>query len=45
MTVPAENALVVSFEFFPPSNSAMEDSLWQSVKRLAPLAPRFISVT
>jgi len=45
MTVSEENALVVSFEFFPPSNGAMEDSLWQSVQRLAPLAPRFISIT
>ncbi len=35
----------VSFEFFPPGTPAMEDILWQSVKRLAPLAPRFVSVT
>ena len=35
----------VSFEFFPPADAAMETTLWQSVQRLAPLAPRFISVT
>jgi methylenetetrahydrofolate reductase (NADPH) len=35
----------VSFEFFPPANAEMEATLWQSVERLAPLAPRFVSVT
>ena len=35
----------VSFEFFPPADAAMETTLWQSVQRLAPLAPRFVSVT
>ena len=35
----------VSFEFFPPGDQAMQDTLWQSVQRLAPLAPRFVSVT
>jgi len=35
----------VSFEFFPPANEAMEKRLWQSVERLAPLAPSFVSVT
>lgn len=35
----------VSFEFFPPGDAAMQDTLWQSVQRLAPLAPRFVSVT
>ena len=37
--------LQVSFEFFPPGDAAMEATLWQSVERLAPLAPRFVSVT
>jgi len=36
---------IVSFEFFPPADAAMEATLWQSVLRLAPLAPRFVSVT
>ena len=35
----------VSFEFFPPNTAAMNDTLWHSVERLAPLAPRFVSVT
>ena len=35
----------VSFEFFPPKTDAMEATLWQSVERLAPLKPEFVSVT
>jgi methylenetetrahydrofolate reductase (NADPH) len=35
----------VSFEFFPPKDEQMEQTLWQSVDRLAPLQPRFVSVT
>jgi methylenetetrahydrofolate reductase (NADPH) len=35
----------VSFEFFPPGDAAMEQTLWASVQRLAPLVPRFVSVT
>ena len=35
----------VSFEFFPPKNAAMNETLWQSVETLAPLGPRFASVT
>jgi methylenetetrahydrofolate reductase (NADPH) len=35
----------VSFEFFPPADEAMEHTLWASIERLAPLAPRFVSVT
>lgn len=35
----------VSFEFFPPGDEKMEQTLWQSIQRLAPLAPRFVSVT
>jgi methylenetetrahydrofolate reductase (NADPH) len=35
----------VSFEFFPPQDAQMEATLWNSVQRLAPLAPRFVSVT
>lgn len=36
---------LVSFEFFPPKTDAMEQSLWQAIQRLAPLGPRFVSVT
>ena len=35
----------VSFEFFPPNTPQMEQTLWQSVKRLEPLGPEFVSVT
>ena len=35
----------VSFEFFPPKTPEMERTLWQSVKRLEPLGPEFVSVT
>ncbi|HXW09669.1 MAG TPA: methylenetetrahydrofolate reductase [Steroidobacteraceae bacterium] len=35
----------VSFEFFPPNDAAMEQTLWASLQRLAPLGPRFVSVT
>ena len=36
---------LVSFEFFPPKSPGMEKTLWQSIQRLAPLQPRFVSVT
>jgi methylenetetrahydrofolate reductase (NADPH) len=35
----------VSFEFFPPKTAEMEEALWASITRLAPLAPEFVSVT
>jgi methylenetetrahydrofolate reductase (NADPH) len=38
-------AVTVSFEFFPPSDAAMADQVWSAVQRLAPLRPRFVSVT
>lgn len=41
----SSSSIRVSFEFFPPADAAMEATLWQSVQRLAPLAPRFVSVT
>ncbi|MBB3772098.1 methylenetetrahydrofolate reductase (NADPH) [Angulomicrobium tetraedrale] len=37
--------IAVSFEFFPPKSAEMEATLWNSVQRLAPLAPKFVSVT
>lgn len=43
--VSARKTLNVSFEFFPPKNEEMETALWESVQRLAPLAPSFVSVT
>ena len=35
----------VSFEFFPPKNDEMEARLWDTVQRLEPLSPDFVSVT
>jgi methylenetetrahydrofolate reductase (NADPH) len=35
----------VSFEFFPPKTPEMEARLWEVIKRLESLAPRFVSVT
>tara|TARA_R100000501_G_scaffold10060_1_gene19804 strand:- start:86000 stop:86983 length:984 start_codon:yes stop_codon:yes gene_type:complete len=35
----------VSFEFFPPKSEKMEQTLWQSIKTLEPLQPKFVSVT
>jgi len=39
------NFINVSFEFFPPKTEQMEETLWQTVERLAPLRPHFVSVT
>ena len=35
----------VSFEFFPPKTERMEEQLWNAVLELAPLGPKFVSVT
>ncbi|MDP7297472.1 MAG: methylenetetrahydrofolate reductase, partial [Gammaproteobacteria bacterium] len=37
--------LQVSFEFFPPNTEEMEQTLWKSILRLAPIGPNFVSVT
>jgi methylenetetrahydrofolate reductase (NADPH) len=37
--------VAVSFEFFPPSDDAAASHLWAAVKRLAPIRPKFVSVT
>lgn len=44
-TAPLDDQLSISFEFFPPGNEKMEQTLWRSIQRLAPLGPRFVSVT
>ena len=47
--LPARPAAVaapaLSFEFFPPKTEALEAQLWACIRRLEPLAPRFVSVT
>jgi methylenetetrahydrofolate reductase (NADPH) len=35
----------ISFEFFPPKTAEMERGLWDTINRLAPLSPNFVSVT
>jgi methylenetetrahydrofolate reductase (NADPH) len=41
----ARGDIQVSFEFFPPKTEKMAETLWDSVKTLEPLQPRFVSVT
>ncbi|WP_048838661.1 methylenetetrahydrofolate reductase [NAD(P)H] [Acetobacter cibinongensis] len=36
---------ILSFEFVPPRTAPMEQRLWHCIQGLAPLAPRFVSVT
>ncbi|HEU4805859.1 MAG TPA: methylenetetrahydrofolate reductase [NAD(P)H] [Nitrobacter sp.] len=40
-----EKRPAISFEFFPPKTEEMERNLWDTITRLAPLAPNFVSVT
>jgi len=40
-----EPEIKASFEFFPPNSAEMEKTLWNSVKRLQPIRPQFVSVT
>ncbi|MEO8757172.1 MAG: methylenetetrahydrofolate reductase, partial [Devosia sp.] len=42
---PGQRPFEVSFEFFPPKTDIMEERFWESVHKLAPLHPRFVSVT
>ena len=41
----ARGDIAVSFEFFPPKSETMAETLWSSIQTLAPLHPRFVSVT
>jgi methylenetetrahydrofolate reductase (NADPH) len=41
----ARGDIQVSFEFFPPKTDKMGETLWSSIQTLAPLNPRFVSVT
>lgn len=42
---PLPHDIRVSFEFFPPKDDKAQQMLWESVERLAPLKPAFVSVT
>ena len=35
----------ISFEFFPPKTEELASKLWESIRRLEPLEPAFVSVT
>ena len=41
----SSSGIKVSFEFFPPKSDKMEENLWRSIERLAPMQPKFVSVT
>src|SRR5437660_12788193 len=43
--VHAGGRIHVSFEVFPPKTEEMDKTLWESITRLAPLGPTFVSVT
>ncbi|MBB5372246.1 methylenetetrahydrofolate reductase [NAD(P)H] [Acidocella aromatica] len=43
--LPPADDLALSFEFFPPKTEKMDAELWETVQALAPLRPRFVSVT
>lgn len=45
LPIAASRPVNVSFEFFPPKTEKMQETLWECIKRLEPLAPNFVSVT
>jgi len=45
MSKPTTEHVKVSFEFFPPHSEKMQETLWNSIQRLASLGPDFVSVT
>lgn len=44
-TAKRANSPRVSFEFFPPRTEKLEAQLWESIRKLEPLGPSFVSVT
>lgn len=44
-SAPKADPISISFEFFPPTGATGAMRLWRSVERLAPLGPKFVSVT
>ena len=45
LPAPGGPAPSLSFEFMPPRTETLETQLWGCIRRLEPLAPRFVSVT
>ncbi|TCS64940.1 methylenetetrahydrofolate reductase [Varunaivibrio sulfuroxidans] len=45
IAAPLAGDVQVSFEFFPPKTEKMEQNLWASIERLAPVRPAYVSVT
>ncbi len=45
LNIGRRNPVSISFEFFPPTSEKMSEKLWETVERLAPLDPGFVSVT
>ena len=41
----AAGGINASFEFFPPKGEKAETALWEAIRRLEPMRPRFVSVT
>ena len=45
VAAPLPQDVRVSFEFFPPKTEQANKTLWDSIQRLAPLKPAYVSVT
>ncbi len=45
VAAPLPHDVRVSFEFFPPKTEKANKTLWDSIQRLAPLCPSYVSVT
>ena len=45
VAAPLPQDVRVSFEFFPPKTEQANKTLWDSIQRLAPLKPSYVSVT
>ncbi|MEO5337407.1 MAG: methylenetetrahydrofolate reductase [Magnetospirillum sp. WYHS-4] len=45
VATPLPHDVRVSFEFFPPKDDKAQQALWESIERLGPVKPAFVSVT
>jgi methylenetetrahydrofolate reductase (NADPH) len=45
IAAPLPDDVDVSFEFFPPTGEGSGKTLWNCIQRLAPLKPKYVSVT